>query len=72
MNEQSIYKIGIEGLVNSKLVNQYLKKQPTLAVTEKEVDAEFADFEKKLKDDGQDIYVALASHGITVAQVRER
>ena len=70
-NEQDVYKIGMEGLVNSKLVKQYLQKQKALEVSEKEVDAEFADFEKKLKQDGQDVQVALASHGITVPQVRE-
>jgi parvulin-like peptidyl-prolyl isomerase len=70
-SEQDVYRIGLEGLVNSKLVKQYLAKQKALDVTEKEVDAEFADFEKKLKADGQDVRVALASHGITIPQVRE-
>ena len=70
-NEQDIYRIGMEGIVNSKLVKQYLQKQPSLAVGDKDVDAEFADFEKKLKADGQDVHVALAQHGITVPQVRD-
>lgn len=70
-SEQDIYRIGLEGLVNSKLVKQYLARQKALDVTEKEVDAEFADFEKKLKADGQDVRVALASNGITIPQVRE-
>jgi peptidyl-prolyl cis-trans isomerase C len=74
-DEQSVYQIGIEGLVNSKLIKQYLEKQAekqdVLKVTEKDIDAEFADFEKKLKQDGQDVHVALASHGVTVAQVRD-
>ena len=70
-SELDVYKIGMDGLVSSKLVKQYLQKQKTLDISEKEVDAEFADFEKKLKADGQDVNVALASHGITVTQVRE-
>ena len=70
-NEQEAYKIGMEGLINHVLVKQYLKKQKSLDVPEKDVDSEFSDFEKKLKADGQDVFVALASHGITVAQVRD-
>jgi peptidyl-prolyl cis-trans isomerase C len=70
-DEQSIYRIGIDGLVNSKLVKQYLKKQPSVAVSDKDVDAEFTNFSEMLKKDGQDVHVALASHGITVVQVRD-
>jgi peptidyl-prolyl cis-trans isomerase C len=71
-NEQEIYKIGIENLVNAELVKQYLQKQKTLEVAEKDIDAEFADAEKRLKADGQDINVAIASAGLTVAKVREQ
>ena len=70
-NERDVYRIGIDTVVNGKLVKQYLQKQASLAVSEKDVDAEFADFEKKLKADGQDVHVALASHGIDESQVRE-
>ncbi len=70
-DEQEVYRAGIEQLVNNKLVKQYLLRQASLAVSEKEVDAEFAEVEKKLKQDGQDIYVVLASNGVTPSQVRE-
>ena len=69
-DEQEMYRVGIEDLVNFKLVNQYLAKQK-IPVTEKEIDEEYADFEQTLKKDGQDIDVALAVAGITVAQVRD-
>ncbi len=69
--DQDIYQKTIEQLINSRLLKQYLKKQAALAVTEKEVDAEFATFADQFKKDGQDVYVALASHGVTVAQVRD-
>lgn len=70
-DEPTIYQISVEGLVNSRLVKQYLQKQAALVVSEKDIDAEFAEFEKKLKADGQEVNVALASHGITMAEVRE-
>jgi peptidyl-prolyl cis-trans isomerase C len=66
-----MYKYGIDGIANKKLINQYLRKQPTLTVPEKDVDAEFADFEKQFKANGEDVHVALASHGVSVAEVRE-
>jgi peptidyl-prolyl cis-trans isomerase C len=70
-DEQQIYKIGMEGLVNHELVKQYLQKQKALDISEKELNAEFSELEKKYKAEGQDINVALASYGITVAKVRE-
>ena len=70
-DEQDVYRTGIEQLVNTKLVKQYLLKQTSLVVPEEKVDAEFAETEKKLKQDGQDIYVVLASNGVTVSSVRD-
>ncbi len=70
-DEQEVYRSGIDQLVNNKLVKQYLLKQASLVIPETAVDAEFAGVEKKLKEDGQDIYVVLASNGVTVSQVRE-
>jgi peptidyl-prolyl cis-trans isomerase C len=70
-SEQEIYKAGMDQLVNHELVKQYLQKQKALEVSEKDLNAEFGELEKKFKEDGQDINVALASHGVSVAQVRE-
>ncbi len=70
-SNEDMYRIGMENLVNHELVKQYLQKQKSLNVSEKEVDAEFADAEKKFKENGEDFNVALASHGITVAKYRE-
>lgn len=70
VSEQEMYRVGIEGLVNFKLVNQFLARQK-IPVTEKEIDEEYAALEAALKKDGQDIGVALGAAGITVAQVRD-
>jgi peptidyl-prolyl cis-trans isomerase C len=70
-SEEEIYKIGMENLVNHELVKQYLQRQKALDIPEKELNEEFAATEKKYKDEGQDINVALASHGVTVAKYRE-
>ena len=70
VSEQEMYRVGIEGLVNFKLVNQFLAKQ-NLPVAEKEIDEEYGALEAALKKDGQDIGVALGAAGITVAQVRD-
>ncbi|WP_435006383.1 peptidylprolyl isomerase [Tundrisphaera lichenicola] len=70
ISEQEMYRVGLEGLINFKLVNQFLAKQK-IAVTEKEIDQEYKSLEEALKKDGQDIGVALAAAGISKAQVRE-
>jgi peptidyl-prolyl cis-trans isomerase C len=70
-DEQESYKFGIENLINHELVKQFLLRQKSLEVSDKELDAEFSEFEKKFKEDGQDINVALASHGVTSAQVKD-
>lgn len=70
VSDEEMYAKGIEGLANYRLVNQYMVKQnPT--VTEKDIDAEFNSLAEALKKDGQDINVALASAGMSPAQVRE-
>ncbi len=70
VSDDDMYKTGIEMLANFRLVNQFLVKQnPT--VTEKEIDAEYNGLAEALKKDGQDINVALASSGLTSAQIRE-
>ena len=69
--DRSIYQMTMEQLVNRLLLKQYLKKQPSLAVTEAEVDKEFATFAEQFKKSGEDVNVALASHGVSVAQVRD-
>ena len=70
VSDEEMYKKGLEGLANFRLVNQYMVKQnPT--VTEKEIDEEFNGLAEALKKDGQDINVALASSGLTKEQVRE-
>ncbi len=68
--EEEMYKIGIEGLANFRLVNQYMVKQnPT--VSEKDIDTEYNTLAEALKKDGQDINIALLQAGMTPAQVRE-
>jgi hypothetical protein len=69
--DRSIYQMTVDQLVNRLLLKQYLKKQAALAVTEAEIDKEFATFAEQFKKDGQDVNVVLASHGVTVAQVRD-
>jgi peptidyl-prolyl cis-trans isomerase C len=69
-NEQDVYRVGVDGLINFKLVNQFLAKQ-NITVTDKEVDEEYNALEQALKKDGQEIGIALATNGMTVAQVRE-
>jgi peptidyl-prolyl cis-trans isomerase C len=70
VSEQEMYRVGIDGLVNFKLVHQYLVKQK-IPVTEKEIDEEYGALEAALKKEGQDIGVALGAAGITKAQVRD-
>jgi peptidyl-prolyl cis-trans isomerase C len=70
-DEQRIYEIGMENLVNHELVKQYLQKQKALEIPEKDLNAEYADTEKKFKDQGQDMNVYLASQGMTVARAKE-
>lgn len=70
VSDEEMYSKGIEGLANFRLVNQYMTKQNP-AVTEKEIDGEYNGLAEALKKDGQDINVALASSGISAAQVRE-
>lgn len=70
VSEQEMYRVGIEGLVNFHLVNQYTAKQ-AVQVAEKDIDQEFSGLEQALKKDGQEVGVALASNGLTVAQVRD-
>ena len=70
VSDEDMYKTGIEMLANFRLVNQFLVKQnPT--VTEKEIDAEYNSLAEALKKDGQDINVALASAGLSTAQIRD-
>jgi parvulin-like peptidyl-prolyl isomerase len=66
-----IYNGAIEHITNRKLLNQYYLRQPALAVSEKEVDAEFNAAAEELKKGGEDIYVTLASHGVSVAHIRD-
>ena len=70
VSDEEMYRTGIEGLANFKLVNQYMVKQnPTVA--EKDLDAEYNSLAEALKKNGQDINVALAQENTTPAQVRE-
>ncbi|WP_435022065.1 peptidylprolyl isomerase [Tundrisphaera sp. TA3] len=69
-NEQEIYKAAIEMLANHKLINQYLAKQ-NIPVTDKEVDEEYARFEKTIKDEGGELGPALAANGLTPEDVRK-
>jgi peptidyl-prolyl cis-trans isomerase C len=69
--DRSIYQMTIEQLVNKLLLKQYLKKQAALVVSEAEIDKDFATFADQFKKDGQDVNVALATHGVSVAQVRD-
>lgn len=70
VSEQEMYKVGLDGLVNFKLVSQYLAKQ-NVPVTEKEIDEEYSTLAQALKKDGQEIAIALASNGLSEAQVRD-
>jgi peptidyl-prolyl cis-trans isomerase C len=70
-NEQQIYSIGMENLVNHELVKQYLQRHKELEISDKEVNAEFAEAEKKFKENGEDFTVVLASNGISLAKYRE-
>jgi peptidyl-prolyl cis-trans isomerase C len=70
-DEQKIYENGMDHLINSELIKQYLQKQKPLEPSEKELNAEWGEFEKKFKDEGQDVNVVLASHGVSGALVRE-
>jgi peptidyl-prolyl cis-trans isomerase C len=69
--DKEIYDMTMEMLVNAQLLKQFLKKQPTLTITDKDIDAEFAAYSDQFKKDGQDVLVVLASHGVSVARVRE-
>ena len=69
-SEQEMYRVGIEGLANFKLANQYMAKQ-NVPVTDKEIDDEYNGLAEALKKDGQEIGVALAANNMTPAQVRE-
>ncbi len=70
VSDEELFSKGIEGLANFRLVNQYMIKQNP-PVSEKEIDAEYNSLAEALKKDGQDINVALASAGMTTAQVRD-
>ncbi len=70
VSEENMFSTGIEGLANFKLVSQFVTKQ-NLPVSEKEIDAEYNTVAEALKKEGQDINIALASFGLTTAQVRE-
>jgi len=70
VSEENLFNMGIEALANFRLVSQYLTKQNP-AVSEKEIDAKYNSLVEALKKDGQDLNIALASNGMTTAQVRD-
>ena len=67
--EKAQYKYAIDMLVNTKLLDQYLKSKK-IAVDEKEVDAEFKKADADLKQQGKDLTTALAQSNVTVAEMR--
>ena len=69
--EKQLYKYAVDALVNTKLLNQFLAAQK-ITVAPKDVDAQFAEVLKELKEiHGNNLEAALSQNGITEAFIRD-
>ncbi len=69
-NEQQVYTDGIETLINTRLINQFLARQQ-LQVSESKLDADIEQLKKDLKEDGRDLATALIESGKTIDDVKK-
>lgn len=68
--EAESYKDAVDGLINFKLVKQFLIREK-VPVTDKDLNEEQARFEKALKDGGGDLASALAQSGTSLDTLRK-
>ena len=67
--EKGQYKYAVDMLVNTKLLDQYLKAKK-IVVDEKEVDADFNRTAAEVKQQGKDLKTELAQNGVSEAEMR--
>jgi peptidyl-prolyl cis-trans isomerase C len=68
---EQVYNDGLETLINVKLLNQFLARQ-RLPVAQDKIDADLANIEKGLKEQGSDLASALIQSGNTMEDVRKQ
>jgi len=67
--DEEIYEDGMEILVNTKLLNQYLKRQ-NLPVSNEKIDADIENIKKELKANGTDLATMLYQSGNSMEDIR--
>jgi peptidyl-prolyl cis-trans isomerase C len=70
-NHETVYREGIDHVVNTKLLMMYLARQK-VPVTPDKVDAEIERLTQQLKSEGQDLATALLQSGTSMDEVRKQ
>jgi peptidyl-prolyl cis-trans isomerase C len=70
-NRETVYREGIDHVVNTKLLMMYLARQK-VPVTPEKVDEEIERLKQQLKTDGQDLATMLLQSGTSMDEVRKQ
>lgn len=68
-NQEQVYHDAVDTLANTKLVTQFLNRQP-INITPDKIDAEMANLEQGLKAEGKDLASALLENGYSLDDIK--